>query len=307
MNPLISIIIPVYNTGKSAQKLLDILKKSTYQNLEIICVDDCSTDNSLELLQKSAKNDDRVKIIASPKNHGAAAARNLSITKAHGEYISFIDSDDEISTDFIEKLYHALDQKSALSVCGFRYNRLNQKKSKQVFLSPLKKRHQKVAQQTYILDLLLHDGRLYSSVNKLYRTNLIKKFKIKFDEKLNFAEDTKFVLEYLRACFRNNPNSSDIATVLEPLYIYNFGTLTSTVKNSSLSWDNWQKSYTNLKKWLGNHASAEDQKLLKKILWRWKISHALAVARSPKTFRQKLSYVNLPTLIIAEIVVKFRN
>jgi len=157
------------------------------------------------------------------KNHGAAAARNLSITKAHGEYISFIDSDDEISTDFIEKLYHALDQKSALSVCGFRYNRLNQKKSKQVFLSPLKKRHQKVAQQTYILDLLLHDGRLYSSVNKLYRTNLIKKFKIKFDEKLNFAEDTKFVLEYLRACFpRIIPTAQILPRFLEPLYIYNF-------------------------------------------------------------------------------------
>ena len=92
-NPKISIIVPVYNSALYLGKCIDSLRFQTYDNLEIICVDDGSTDNSLEVLNNYAKLDERIVVIQS-ENKGAATARNIGIDVSTGEYLSFIDSDD---------------------------------------------------------------------------------------------------------------------------------------------------------------------------------------------------------------------
>ncbi len=92
-NPKISIIIPVYNTEKYLKKCLDSLIYQTYSNLEIICIDDGSADQSLRILCEYANNDSRIQIIKQ-ENKGQSAARNAGILAAAGDYISFIDSDD---------------------------------------------------------------------------------------------------------------------------------------------------------------------------------------------------------------------
>jgi len=92
--PLLTIAVAVYNTEKYLRECLDSVVDQTYRNLEIICVNDCSTDNSLEILEEYATKDKRIKIIINEKNLGLGVTRNVGMEAAHGEYILFIDSDD---------------------------------------------------------------------------------------------------------------------------------------------------------------------------------------------------------------------
>lgn len=102
--PLISVIIPVYNVEYYISKCLDSLLSQSYQHLEIICVEDCSTDNSPRILEYYSKNDDRIKIVYHTENGGLSKARNSGINIASGEYLTFIDSDDFVSENFVEEL-----------------------------------------------------------------------------------------------------------------------------------------------------------------------------------------------------------
>ena len=92
--PKVSVIIPIYNTEKYLRKCLDSVCNQTLSDIEIICVNDCSTDNSLEILEEYASKDNRIKLIDFKENKGAAVARNAGIDEAKGEYIGFVDSDD---------------------------------------------------------------------------------------------------------------------------------------------------------------------------------------------------------------------
>ena len=104
--PKVSVIIPVYNTENFLRKCLDSVCNQTLQDIEIICINDCSTDGSLEILREYAKKDNRIKLVELFENGGAAKARNIGIDIAKGEYIGFVDSDDFIDLDFYEKLYN---------------------------------------------------------------------------------------------------------------------------------------------------------------------------------------------------------
>ncbi len=105
--PLISVIIPCYNTQEYLAETLDSVIKQTLKNIEIICIDDGSTDNTPKILKQYAKQDKRIKIITQ-KNAGVVTARNNAIAAAHAEYIYPLDSDDLITPDCLEKLYAAM-------------------------------------------------------------------------------------------------------------------------------------------------------------------------------------------------------
>ena len=114
----VSVIIPVYNTEKFLRKCLDSVCNQTLQDIEIICINDCSTDGSLEILREYAGKDNRIKLIELFENGGAAKARNIGIDIAHGEYIGFVDSDDFVDLDFYEKLYNKAVETGADAVKG---------------------------------------------------------------------------------------------------------------------------------------------------------------------------------------------
>ena len=107
----ISIIIPVYNVEKYLKTCLDSVINQTYQNLEIILVNDGSTDNSGKICEEYKRTNSRI-ILIHKKNEGLSAARNTGLGIATGEYISFLDSDDYISNDMLETLYNSLQIKS---------------------------------------------------------------------------------------------------------------------------------------------------------------------------------------------------
>ena len=108
-NPKISVIIPVYNTQDYLEECLSSLVSQTYKNLEIICVNDGSTDKSPLILQQYAKQDDRIKVITQ-ENQGFTSARNTALKEVSGDWIAFLDSDDWLSVDcyqrFIDVIYN---------------------------------------------------------------------------------------------------------------------------------------------------------------------------------------------------------
>lgn len=106
MYPKVSVIVPVYNVEAYLSRCLDSLIKQTLKEIEIICVDDESTDNSLAILNSYAQADNRIQVITQ-KNKRQGGARNTGFDKAKGEYILYIDSDDWVDFDYCEKLYDA--------------------------------------------------------------------------------------------------------------------------------------------------------------------------------------------------------
>lgn len=317
MKPLISVIIPIYNTGDSAVKLLNKLTKQSYENLEIICVDDGSKDGSFDLVaefirQSRLKNKNLNMTILRQKNQGAAGARNLGLKKASGEYVTFIDSDDEVKKTHIEDLLKSLekDPRNALSVCGYVYRRLRMQTEKNFFTNEIWTGLEEVNFRAYILSLLASDGRMYAAINKMFRLSVIKKAKVEFPVGWDFAEDTMFVLRYLKAAEEAGFNR--IGMILKANYIYNYGTETSTVASSSMKFNNWQKSFQNITKWAEDKKDSAEikklkQKWLRKLYLRFKISHALAVARSAMPLTKKWKYLNPLVLPLASLAAKIRK
>ena len=106
----ISVIIPVHNVATYLPCCLDSVLAQSFQDTEILCINDCSTDNSLEVLQQYAKRDARIKVFCNEKNIGAALSRNVGLEHATGEYIYFMDSDDWIDADYLEVMLKTIEK-----------------------------------------------------------------------------------------------------------------------------------------------------------------------------------------------------
>ena len=111
-NPKVSIIVPVYNAEKYLERCVSSLTKQTLKDIEIILVDDSSTDSSLEICKQMAEKDSRIKVIHK-MNEGAGLARNAALSIANGEYIGFVDSDDFVELNMFEILYNKAIQYSS--------------------------------------------------------------------------------------------------------------------------------------------------------------------------------------------------
>lgn len=120
-NILVSVVVPIYNVEQYLQKCLNSIRNQTYKNLEILLINDGTKDNSLEICNKNAKKDERIKVV-SQKNGGLSKARNTGLKKATGEYICFIDADDFIDEHYIEyMLRNVIESDSDICACDFYY------------------------------------------------------------------------------------------------------------------------------------------------------------------------------------------
>ncbi|HFU4376843.1 TPA: glycosyltransferase family 2 protein [Streptococcus suis] len=116
--PKVSIIIPVYNTEQYIGECIESILKQTLTDIELILIDDCSTDHSLTVLKSYADKDQRIRLVESAVNTGVGEARNKGIELATGEYIAFVDSDDFVKEDMFEKLYaQAIKNQADLVLC----------------------------------------------------------------------------------------------------------------------------------------------------------------------------------------------
>jgi len=120
----VSVIVPIYNAEKWLSACIESIRAQTLKEIEIICVDDGSTDDSLSVLEAFRKKDDRISIITQ-KNLGAGAARNRGLGIAQGEYLSFLDADDLFEPDMLEKTYNC-SKKAEADICIFRFDKFDE-------------------------------------------------------------------------------------------------------------------------------------------------------------------------------------
>lgn len=169
--PLVSIIIPVYNVEKYLDKCLTTVVFQNYDNLQIILVDDGSTDNSLSICKRWSSKDERIEVY-SKKNGGLSDTRNYGLRYAKGEYISFVDSDDWISLNMISKMVNVFSENDVdMVTCQFiTVNNGNAK----LFFHQDKKLN--IIDRKGMFKLLLEDNNMTSHVwRKMYKRNLIPK------------------------------------------------------------------------------------------------------------------------------------
>ena len=187
--PVISVIVPVYNAEKYLRECLDSIVNQTYKNIEIILVDDGSTDGSGAICDEYADKDVRIKVYHIP-NGGVSNARNLGIDNANGEYLMFVDSDDEVSRDCIEKLYCAIEYKEQDLVIG---NFCDVYENRKII------QHENLSiignlQDDYANIRILLQG----PWGKLYRSEILKKNKIRFRVDISLTEDQIFNYDFLK-------------------------------------------------------------------------------------------------------------
>lgn len=215
MQPFVSIIIPIYNNEKYLKQCLDSLINQTLTNIEIICVNDGSTDSSLTIAENYAKTDKRI-VVITQKNQGQSVARNRGIEIAQGEYLGFLDSDDWADTQMFEKLYkQAKSLNSDITMCSIT-----------TFDETTKEYSTTDPYMTLDLFPKSFENRLFSHTetfnfifricvtpwNKIYKTEFIRQNNLKFVEKLNY-EDNVFSLETIL-------NTDKISIIKEPLVFY---------------------------------------------------------------------------------------
>lgn len=232
--PLISIIMPVYNAAQYLETAINSVLNQTFGDFEIICVNDCSKDNSLEILQALSKKDNRIIIINSPENVGAGEARNLALNKVAGKYITFIDSDDTISPDLYESVYNLAESCNADEVVWGVTEKHYDKKDRYKG-SVLEIPEKNIATtKTDVMEMLLslEKGTLFGyQCNSLYKADIIKDNNIKFEKAL-FYEDFFFNLEFVK-------HSKILATLDHGGYYY-FKRINNSITNR------FSKDYYNL-------------------------------------------------------------
>lgn len=188
----LSIIVPVYNVEKYLPKCLESLIKQTLKDIEIICVNDGSIDNSLAILKEFASKDSRIRIIDN-QHQGVAKTRNTGIEQSTGEYIGFVDSDDYIDIDFFEKLYNsATKSNSDIAIASI----LKHKKFFNIYNAKYTKEETAITIQDKIK--LCEDKKhfFFYAWNKIYHSGFIKENNIKFSEG-QIYEDVMFAIKAL--------------------------------------------------------------------------------------------------------------
>ncbi len=184
----ISVIIPIFNTGKYLTKCIDSIINQTIKDIEIICVNDCSTDNSLEILKDFAKKDNRVKIIDLKENKGVSNARNLGIDSAQGEYIYLIDSDDWLDQNYLEEMLKKIKETNSNIIINANFVNEYDDKTKKAYSN---------------FNFLTKDFEIFDSKTvqkffppviwtRLYKRDYLKKYNFKFPMVKCGAEDIYF-------------------------------------------------------------------------------------------------------------------
>lgn len=191
---MISVVVPIYNVEGYIEECLRSILKQTYKDLEILCIDDCTLDNSMAIVRKYAQKDNRIKIIVHKENRGLGGARNTGIIHAKGEYICFIDSDDYIEPTMLEEMHTAITTHDVDAVvCGVRRFSGSNTLAIESGFHYLKNCRSGIYDiQNSKLELI---NMWPSAWNKLYITNRIRKHQCCFPERLLY-EDHFFYYNY---------------------------------------------------------------------------------------------------------------
>lgn len=189
----ISIIVPVYNVEKYLRRCIESILSLTYTNFELLLVDDGSKDKSGEICDEYARKDSRIRVLHK-ENGGVSSARNLGLTKAINEWICFVDADDELCPDYLEKFSEGILRYDAdMYICGFNYVSDH--------IQKLYKMDDSVWSKSRFLSLYLlyqPQGKFGVPWNKCFRKSIIDQHQLQFDIKVKRAEDELFNLQFMK-------------------------------------------------------------------------------------------------------------
>ncbi len=223
MNKKVSIIVPVYNAEKYLPECLDSLINQTLKEIEIIIINDGSTDYSKEIILDHASKDNRITCIDS-LNEGVSAARNKGLQHAQGTYVGFVDADDYLDNTMYEKLYESAEErKASLAVCNAW---VVTDRGEPVKRLQLENQEIAVADKPVLIRDFLTFKYDFANWNKIYALDIIRQYQLKFDQKLAIWEDLLFNLTFLAY-------AKKMVTLSEPFYYYRLHT-TSVIARSDL-------------------------------------------------------------------------
>ena len=219
-SPLISVIIPVYNTREYLRDCLESIFRQSYSNLQIIAIDDGSTDGCALLLDQLGEEDRRLKVVHK-ENEGVSATRNIGIELAIGDYITFVDSDDLLEKEMYEILIHTIvETKAQIAHCS--YSRMNELDVKQIGGSKKLIVQSSEKALGYLIDGTMFGGSL---CNKLFRSDLFTGIRLRED--INFNEDLLCVYQLFQ-------KADIIAFVDQCKYIYRVSETSACANTSSV-------------------------------------------------------------------------
>ncbi len=209
MQKKVSVIVPVYNADKYIVQCVKSIQKQSYGELEILLIDDASTDKSWEFIKCLQEKDERIKIFKQELNKGPSAVRNLGLMHATGEWIFFVDSDDCMKPDMIEKMVSCGEKyETEMVICEFEANdccRVENVREQKMLGKEYFERYFTIFPPTTYIG---------SNCNKCYKNSIIKAHHLRFDEKERFAEDFRFHSAYMDYV-------STVYILPERLYVYN--------------------------------------------------------------------------------------
>ena len=229
--PKVSVIIPVYNVELYLSRCLYSVINQTFEDMEIICINDGSTDGSLAILKEFAQKDSRIKLIDLPQNHGVSFARNKGIESSKGEYVAFLDPDDWWELNLLEIVYKKIKlHNQEIAIFGSSFFKNNVILSNETQLSYISQHENQQKITTYQNNLVNY------AWDKLYKTEFLKKNNIKFNENLPQTEDVIFSLE----CLSYYPT---ISFVPKNLYNYQLNRNGSAMTKETLLVSNQIKAF----------------------------------------------------------------
>lgn len=199
---MVSIILPVFNAERFLPQCLDSILRQTYQNWELIAVDDGSKDGSIEILKSYEKRDNRIHII-SKENEGVSIARNIALEHAHGDYIYFVDSDDIVMLEGLMILVKAMESNKTTFIKSD-FLPIDEQ-GKQVFINKkqvIRRRYdgKVMDSEKFFKKILMKEYFLWTC---LFRKEIIEKYHIQFIPYCRLMEDAAFVVDYLLYSDRN--------------------------------------------------------------------------------------------------------
>lgn len=214
----VSVIIPVYNVEKYIGMCIESVCKQTIKEIEIIVVDDGSTDNGYAVCDELAKRDDRI-VLIKQENQGVSVARNKGIERATGEWLAFIDSDDWIEPNYLEVLYSAGEKNKAdISICGFFFNYPDEEVKRSHYKTDMMFVGRENIKEIQLQILAQNVSRIKDNSGdrigapwcKLYRTDFVKSNGLSFIPGLKRSQDVLFNLYALneaeRICYTDTPS-----------------------------------------------------------------------------------------------------
>lgn len=251
MNDLVSVIINVYNCKEYLPYSLESVRQQTYKNLEVILVEDASTDGSGEFCDEFCKQDERFRVIHHEKNTGVSGPRNTGLKAAKGNYIYFMDSDDYIHVEMIERLYNAI-QETGIELAACDYSKTSSLTNNIYYTIPDYK-YELVPEEQMIFEMIAHQGILRWRVvwNKLYKRSLIDG--LLFNDATSIQDQDFNIRVYMRSrqaayipesmyWYFNNPNSLQRDTTKRAKRLY-FNTMYNFKMLNYLSKKGKEKKY----------------------------------------------------------------